>query len=196
MWHGLTTPRVPDDQCDDAPPCPRCPRCPLAPVRPLTTGHIVLLSPARLHLSTLGWQQWSQPGSRLVKNRFQVTRCPPVTGAGQTLTWLDHLQLWIVWRKDWDATKTPALDIFNSNLIHVYYPLLWPRVQLAVVSHRTLMSFVWMLELGFLNINSHWPSLVIGTQHYSMATNNKNTFSTFSCLKVSALLPSPRGDQQ
>ena len=56
-WHGLTTPRVPDDQCDHAPPCPRCPRCPLAPVRPLTTGHIVLLSPATLHLSTLGWQQ-------------------------------------------------------------------------------------------------------------------------------------------
>ena len=161
-WHGLTTPRVPDDQCDHAPPCPRCPRCPLAPARPLTTGHIVLLSPAPLHLSTLGWQHQHQPGSRLVKNRFQVTRCPPVTGAGQTLTWLDHLQLWIVWRKDWDGTKTPALDIFNSNLIHVYYPLLWPRVQLAVVSHSTLMSFVWMLELGFLNINSRWPSLVIG----------------------------------
>ena len=118
---------------------------------------------------------WLKIGSRSP----DVRHCPV---RSQTLTWLDHLQLWIVWRKDWDPTKTPALDIFNSNLIHVYYPLLWPRVQLAEVSHTAQMSFVWILELGFLNINSRWPSLVIGTQNFytslDEATNNKNTFST------------------
>ena len=64
-------------------PChmpPDVPRCPMAPVRPLTTGHIVLVSPARLHLSTLGWQQTAGVGKG--KNRFQVTRCPPAASAG------------------------------------------------------------------------------------------------------------------
>ena len=61
---------------------PNVPRCPMAPVRPLTTGHIVLVSPAPLHLSTLGWQQTAAARVRSGKNRFQVTRCPPAASAG------------------------------------------------------------------------------------------------------------------
>ena len=77
-WHGLITPSVGWWLVWPCHMPPNVPRCPMAPVRPLTTGPIVLVSPAPLHLSTLGWQQTAGVG----KNRFQVTRCPPAASAG------------------------------------------------------------------------------------------------------------------